>query len=236
MAKRKKTVYGWRRRLMRLLWKTAAGVVTVTVAVMLLFRWVPPPTSAFMLQQRLAGIPVDYRWVPLDRISPHVPLAVIASEDQKFFAHWGLDLKAIAEAIQDNRGRRHPRGASTISQQVVKNLYLWPGRSYIRKGIEVYFTLLVELLWPKTRILEVYLNIAEMGKGVHGVEAAGQRFFNKSAARLSRREAATLAAVLPNPGHMSVERPSDYVLRRTRQIIGQMKAMGGVAILNRADR
>ena len=216
-----------RRSVFRLLWKTTASIVLLTVAIVLLLRWIPPPTSAFMLQQRLSGTVVDYRWTPMDRISPHAALAVIASEDQKFFDHWGLDLKAIVDAIEDNRNRRRPRGASTISQQVVKNLFLWSGRSYLRKGIEVYFTLLMELLWPKTRILEVYLNIAEMGYGVFGVEAAGQRFFHKPAGRLNRREAATLAAVLPNPRRMMADQPSDYVIRRTWQIIEQMQALGG---------
>ena len=147
------------RVLFGLLWKMLAGLILFSVAVVLLLRWVPPPTSAFMLQQQLSGTTVDYRWVSMDRISAHAALAVIASEDQNFFDHWGVDLKAIADAIEDNRTRRRPRGASTISQQVAKNLFLWPGRSYIRKGIEVYATLLVEILWPKMRILEVYLNI-----------------------------------------------------------------------------
>jgi monofunctional biosynthetic peptidoglycan transglycosylase len=165
------------KRLFRVSAAAMGVVVGATVVAILLLRWVPPPTSAFMLQQRLSGTAVDYRWTPMDRISPHAALAVIASEDQKFFDHWGIDLKAIVDAIEDNRSRRRPRGASTISQQVVKNLFLWPGRSYVRKAIEVYFTLLMEVIWPKTRILEVYLNIAEMGTGVFGVEAAGQRFF-----------------------------------------------------------
>ena len=219
-----------------LLWKTATFIVLTTVAIVLLLRWVPPPTSAFMLQQRLSGTVVDYRWTPMDRISPHVVLAVIASEDQNFFDHWGLDLKAIADAIDDNRTRRRPRGASTISQQVVKNLFLWPDRSYLRKGLEAYVTLLMEILWPKTRILEVYLNIAEMGNGVFGVEAAGQRFFDKPAVRLNRREAATLAAVLPDPRRMSAVRPSDYVIRRTWQIIEQMHALGGIGFLKQNSR
>jgi monofunctional biosynthetic peptidoglycan transglycosylase len=224
------------RVLFGLFWRCTGVVVLATLAVVLLMRWVPPPTSAFMLEQRLSGIAVDYRWVPMDRISPHAALAVIASEDQKFFDHWGLDLKAIAAAIRDNRSRSRPRGASTISQQVVKNLFLWPGRSYVRKGIEVYFTLLMEALWPKQRILEVYLNVAEMGPGTFGVEAAGQRFFHKSAARLNRRESATLAAVLPNPVRMRADRPSDYVNRRTWQIIEQMNALGGIAFLKQNAR
>jgi monofunctional biosynthetic peptidoglycan transglycosylase len=219
-----------------LLWKTAASCVLVTVTVVLLLRWIPPPTSAFMLQQRLSGTVIDYRWTPMNQVSPHAALAVIASEDQNFFDHWGLDLKAIVDAIEDNRRRSRPRGASTISQQVVKNLFLWSGRSYLRKGIEVYFTLLMELMWPKTRILEVYLNIAEMGNGVFGVEAAGQRFFHKPAARLNRREAATLAAVLPGPRRMSADRPSDYVVRRTWQIIEQMHALGGTGFLKQGGR
>lgn len=219
------------RVLFGLLWKTAGVIVLCTLVIVLLLRWIAPPTSAFMLQQRLAGIAVDYRWVPMDRISPHAALAVIASEDQNFFDHWGVDLKAIADAIEDNRSRSRPRGASTISQQVVKNLFLWPGRSYVRKGIEVYFTLLMEAFWPKQRILEVYLNVAEMGPGTFGVEAAGRRFFHKSAARLNRRESATLAAVLPNPVRMRADRPSDYVNRRTWQIIEQMNALGGTAFL-----
>ena len=224
------------RRLLRVLATALAIGLGITVAAVLLLRWIAPPTSAFMLQQRLSGIAVDYRWVTMDRISSHAALAVIASEDQHFFSHWGIDLKAIADAIEDNRTRRHPRGASTISQQVAKNLFLWPGRSYVRKGLEVYFTLLLEGLWPKMRILEIYLNIAEMGRGVFGVEAASQRFFHKPAARLSPRESATLAAVLPSPRRMSAHRPSDYVIRRTWQIRQQMHALGGVAFLKQGKR
>jgi monofunctional glycosyltransferase len=207
------------------------AMVALTLVVMLLLRWVPPPTTAFMIQERLSGTKIDYRWVPMTRISPYAALAVIASEDQNFFNHWGLDLKALANAIEDNRTRKTPRGASTISQQVVKNLFLWPGHSYVRKAIEFSFTVVMELLWPKQRILEVYLNIAEMGRGVFGVEAAGRRFFHKAAADLSRRESATLAAVLPNPKLMNAKRPSDYVSRRIWQIVQQMTAIGGTRFL-----
>jgi monofunctional biosynthetic peptidoglycan transglycosylase len=236
MAKLKRQPKSWGRRFMGLLWITAVLLLAGTISVTLLFRWVAPPTSAFMLQQRLSGIGIDYSWVPMDRISSHAALAVIASEDQNFFDHWGVDINAIADAIQDNRTRSRPRGASTISQQVAKNLFLWPGRSYVRKGIEVYFTLLMEMSWPKQRILEVYLNIAETGNGVFGVEAASQRFFHKPAARLNRREAATLAAVLPNPKRMHADRPSDYVIRRTWQIIEQMHALGGTGFLEQNRR
>ncbi|MEJ2662154.1 MAG: monofunctional biosynthetic peptidoglycan transglycosylase [Desulfobacteraceae bacterium] len=224
----------WLRSIVAILWKLAAITVAANVVLVLQLRWFTPPTSAFMLQQRMAGVRVHYQWVPLERISPYAALAVISSEDQKFFDHWGFDLKAIADAIEENRSRSNPRGASTISQQVAKNLFLWPGKSYLRKGIESYLTLLMELLWPKERILEVYLNISEMGRGVFGVEAASRRFFGRSAARLSMRQAATLAAVLPSPDHMQADRPSEYVRHRTWQIIQQMNALGGRSFLRAA--
>lgn len=227
--KARPTTFGGRLR--RLVLIAITAVVTLTLAVMLLFRWVPPPTTAFMVQERLSGVKIEYHWVPMTRISPSTALAVIASEDQNFFNHWGVDPEAIADAIEDNRSRQSPRGASTISQQVVKNLFLWPGHSYVRKAIEVYLTVAMELLWPKQRILEVYLNIAEMGKGVFGVEAAGRRFFHKAAADLNRRESATLATVLPNPKRMLAVRPSDYVRHRTGQIMRQMTALGGTRFL-----
>ena len=218
-------------RLLRLV----AAIVTVTVllgtATLLLFRWIPVPTSAFMIKTRLSGKAVDYRWVPMEKISAQAALAVIASEDQRFFDHWGIDVDAIADAIEDNRKRGRPRGASTISQQVAKNLFLWPGTSYLRKGIEAGITVSIELLWPKARILEAYLNIAEMGPGIYGVEAAAQRFYHKPAARVNRREAAMLAAVLPNPARMSPAHPSNYVSRRTRQIMVQMRQLGGTTFL-----
>jgi monofunctional biosynthetic peptidoglycan transglycosylase len=209
---------------------TAAWAVA-SIVLILQLRWFTPPTTAFMVQQRMAGVRVHYQWVPLDHISPYAALAVISSEDQKFFDHWGFDLDAIADAIKENRSRSNPRGASTISQQVAKNLFLWPGKSYLRKGIESYLTLLMELLWPKERILEVYLNIAEMGRGVFGVEAASRRFFGRTAAHLNIRQAATLAAVLPSPDHMRADRPSQYVRHRIWQIIKQMHALGGRSFL-----
>ena len=223
----------WIRRFFSFVWKAAAALILLSAGLVLLLRWVDPPTSAFMLRQRMSGIPVDYRWVAMERISPSAALAVIASEDQRFFDHWGLDLKAIADAVEENRRRKRPRGASTISQQVAKNLFLWPGRSYLRKTCEVYFTLIMEACWTKRRILEVYLNIAEMGRGVFGVEAATQRFFHKPAARLSAGESAALAAVLPNPKRLHADRPSDYVRNRTWQILQQMNGLGGTGFLSR---
>lgn len=167
------------------------------------------------------------KWRSYDDISKEVALAVVASEDQAFPTHWGFDFDEIQDAIRENKHRKRPRGASTITQQVAKNVFLWSGRSYIRKGLEVYFTVLIELIWGKRRILEVYLNVAETGPMTFGVEAASQRFYHHSAADLSRNEAARIAAVLPNPILLSIRNPSNYVQRRTRQIARQMRALGG---------
>jgi monofunctional biosynthetic peptidoglycan transglycosylase len=199
----------------------------LTVVPVLILRWVPPFSSAFMLASRLSGTPVQYQWVDLEQISPYTALAVIASEDQLFPFHTGFDMKSIREAVRQNAHRKRPRGASTISQQVAKNLFLWNGASYVRKGIEAYLTVLIETLWPKERILEVYLNIAQFGPGVYGVEAASTKFWRKHAARLTRAESATLAAVLPNPVRMHAERPSAYVATRRDWILGQMRGLGG---------
>ena len=176
-----------------------------------------------------------HRWVDLNRISPNLPLAVVASEDQKFPEHWGFDVEAIEKAYELNQHSHRVHGASTISQQVAKNLFLWSGRSYFRKGLEAYFTLLIEAIWPKRRIIEVYLNIAEFGYGTYGAEAAAQRFFKKPAARLSRSESAVLAAVLPNPQRLSASMPSAYVQTRRDWILGQMQALGGPEMLDEID-
>lgn len=231
MRKKRINRYYTKFRIGRFLIRIAALVILVPIIVILLFRWVPPPSSAFMIRQYLTGVKVDYRWVSIERMSGLAALAVIASEDQNFFNHWGLDFKAIAKAVEDNQNRKKPRGASTISQQVAKNLFLWPDSNYLRKGLEVYFTWLIELIWSKKRILEVYLNIAELGPGIFGQEAAARRFFNKPAARLNRYEAATLAAVLPNPKQMSAAHPSEYVVGRSWQIMNQMQLLGGVSFL-----
>jgi monofunctional biosynthetic peptidoglycan transglycosylase len=217
------------------------GVVTVvlsflllTAVPVLLLRWIHPFTSAFMIEAQANAIATrdqkyetHYDWMDLEQISPHAALAVIASEDQQFPFHTGFDLKSIREAVRENAHRKRPRGASTISQQVAKNLFLWNGASYVRKGIEAWLTVLIETLWPKERILEVYLNVAEFGPGVYGVEAASLRFYRKHAARLTRAEAATLAAVLPNPIRMHADRPSAYVMSRRDWILGQMRGLGG---------
>jgi len=167
------------------------------------------------------------KWRSYDKISKEMALAVVASEDQDFPKHWGFDFDEIQDAMKDNKKRKRPRGASTISQQVAKNVFLWNGRSYLRKGLEVYFTVLIELIWGKERILEVYLNVAEMGPMTFGAEAASQRYYEHSAASITRTEAARIAAVLPNPRLFSIARPSSYIQRRTRQISRQMRYLGG---------
>ena len=202
-----------------LLWLLSLTLALVLLPVLAL-RFLPPPTSAFMLQSPTR--PVQYRWVALDRIAEPAQRAVVAAEDQKFWQHQGFDLEAIEKAVEHNRKSRRKRGASTISQQTAKNLFLWSGGGYFRKGIEAGYTMLIEWLWPKQRILEVYLNIAEFGPGIYGVEAAAQRFFGKPAAQLTATEAARLAAVLPSPRRWSAARPGPYVLKRSQWILRQM--------------
>jgi monofunctional biosynthetic peptidoglycan transglycosylase len=178
----------------------------------------------------------DYEWVNLEHISSHAAIAVIASEDQQFPFHAGFDLNSIRESVRASEKGKKLRGASTISQQVAKNLFLWNGRSFVRKGIEAWMTVLIEVMWSKERILEVYLNIIELGRGIFGVEAAAHRYFHKPAARLSSSEAAVLAAVLPNPIRMHADRPSAYVLSRRDQILGQMRALGGASYLQAVEK
>lgn len=198
-------------------------------------RWLPVPMTAFMAQERIAARGDDpplaqrHQWVPWDRISRNAALAVIAAEDQKFLAHRGFDFDAIGKAVDEAQRGRRLRGASTISQQVSKNLFLWGGQNWIRKGLEAWFTVWVELLWPKRRILEVYLNSAQFGRGVWGVEAASRAYFGKDAARLTRAEAAALAAVLPSPTHYLVVGPGPYVRQRQAWILGQMNGLPATA-------
>ncbi len=205
-------------------------------------RWIDPPTSAFMIQRaverRLAEDPstagrhrIDYRWTDLDDIAPALPLAVVAAEDQLFPQHHGFDVESIRDAVAERDRRPRMRGASTITQQVAKNLFLWPGRSLVRKGLEAYLAAAIELLWPKRRILEVYLNIAEMGTDLYGVAAAADVYFARTPARLTRRQAALLAAALPSPRRRRPDRPSDWLSERAGWIETQMEQLGGAAYL-----
>jgi monofunctional biosynthetic peptidoglycan transglycosylase len=206
------------------------ALILLTIVLVLPWRWFAPPTSAFILRQRLLNdTTVHYRWTPWSRISSYLAIAVVASEDQKFPMHHGFDFESIAKVLEKEGGPR--RGASTISQQVAKNLFLWPGKTYIRKGLEAYLTLLIETLWPKRRILEIYLNVAEFGPGIFGAGAAGQQLFGKPALNLSLWESSLLAAVLPNPKRMSAQNPSDYVRHRAWEIRSWVRKLGGANYL-----
>lgn len=227
----------WRRRIRRLFTILLWSVVLLFVAsagAVLAWRWMDPATTSFILQRKASAIiagdrarDVQQKWVDWKHISAHMGIAVMASEDQRFADHWGFDLDAIQDAIEEREQGGRMRGASTISQQVAKNLFLWSGRSYVRKGLEAYVTVLIEMFWSKQRILEVYLNIAQFGDKTFGVGAASRRFFGKPASRLSAREAALLAAVLPNPVRMHAYDPSPYVERRARWIQRQMRRLRG---------
>jgi monofunctional biosynthetic peptidoglycan transglycosylase len=225
-------------RLLRGLALLILAALALSVVTVFALRWIDPPTSAFMVRDRMVaagkhdkGYRFRHRWVDWQAISPHAKVAVIAAEDQTFPDHDGFDFKSINKAIEERERGRRVRGASTISQQVAKNLFLWPGQSWVRKGLEVYFTLLIETLWPKQRILEVYLNVAEFGKGVFGVGAASETYFRKPAARLNAYDAALLAAVLPSPKRMRVNAPSNYTRSRQNWIVAQMRRMGGEQVL-----
>jgi monofunctional biosynthetic peptidoglycan transglycosylase len=229
---------GFGRRLRRWALLALLAWIVLTVVPVLLLRWLPPVSSAFMLEARIealrageTGYHTDYRWVSLERISPHAAIAVIASEDQTFPYNYGFDFRSIRSAVRAAEHGARLRGASTISQQVARNLFLWPGRSFVRKGLEAYFTVLLEALWPKERILEMYLNVAQFGRGIYGVEAAARRFYHEPAARLTAGQAALLAAVLPDPVHWHVERPSHWLLWKQQWILGQMRNLGGAAYL-----
>ncbi|WP_058910813.1 monofunctional biosynthetic peptidoglycan transglycosylase [Entomohabitans teleogrylli] len=227
------------RRIRRVLWRLALGIIGLWVAGIVMFSFLPVPFSAVMIERQLsAWFSGDFRyvahsdWVGMDDISPWMPLAVIAAEDQKFPEHWGFDVSAIQQAISYNeRGDGRVRGASTISQQTAKNLFLWDGRSWLRKGLEAGVTLSMETVWSKRRILTVYLNIAEFGDGVFGVEAAARRYFHKPASHLTQSEAALLAAVLPNPIRFKADAPSGYVRNRQQWVLRQMRQLGGESFL-----
>lgn len=216
-------------RILRFLLLAATGFVLLTLLLVLPLRWLPPLTSSFMLQNRVAqgslSARIRYDWKPRTQISRRAALAVMAAEDQKFLDHAGFDLESIRKAWERNARSKKVRGASTISQQVAKNLWLWPGRSWLRKGLEAWFTLWLEICWPKERILEIYLNTAQFGPHVFGAEAASRQYFNKPASALNELEAALLAAVLPNPQRFSVRNPSHHVRARQEWIRVQARRL-----------
>jgi monofunctional glycosyltransferase len=221
-------------RLLRSLAILVLAWLALSWLLVLLLRFVPPWTSAVMLERQTGAwlrgeqnFHLRQHWVPWGQISPYVPLAMVAGEDQKFPYHHGFDFGSIQNAMDAADEGKRLRGASTISQQTAKNLFLWSGRSFVRKGLEAYFTVLIELTWPKQRILEMYVNIAELGDGIYGVGAASDAYFHTPPARLSPVQAARLAAVLPSPRRLHADRPSAYVLRRAGWIQQQMEQLGG---------
>ncbi|BCT95943.1 monofunctional biosynthetic peptidoglycan transglycosylase [Lysobacter helvus] len=242
-----------KRRLLRWMLLLPVCFVVLTTLQVLLLRFIDPPFSAFMVARQFEaigqgdfGYRMGHRWEDLEDMSPSIPVALVAAEDQNFASHHGFDFLAIEKARAHNqkmaeraeqRGTpvKRLRGASTISQQTAKNLFLWSGRSYVRKGLEAWYTVLIEALWPKRRILEVYANIAEFGDGTYGAQAAAVRFFNKDAARLSPAEASRLAAVLPNPRRYDAGRPGPYIQRRSNAIQRQMRQLGGGAWVRTLD-
>ena len=207
-----------------------------TILFVLLYRWCPVYVTPLMVircaQQVWHGeqIRLRHHWVPMEQISPSLEIAVMASEDQRFLEHHGFDFKAIGQAIEEHKRGKRQRGASTISQQTAKNVFLWPGGGWFRKGLEVYFTALIEIVWGKDRIMEVYLNSIEMGDGIYGAEAVAQLHFGYEASRLTRANCALIAATLPNPLRFSSKNPSSYVLRRQTWILGQMHYIEGLKV------
>ena len=217
-----KRVQKWVQWLVVLFFATSIGAVVV-------YRWLPVPVTPLMVircaQQVKAGesLRLRHHWVPLEEMSIYMPVAVMASEDQRFMEHHGFDFDAIGKAIEENRKGKRQRGASTISQQTAKNVFLWPGHSWVRKGLEAYFTFLIEVFWSKQHIMEVYLNSIEMGDGIYGAEAVAQWHFGCTAAQLTRPQCALIAATLPNPLRFSSKNPSGYMLKRQTWIMRQMK-------------
>lgn len=225
--------------LIKQLFRLIALAVVLLMLTLLVFRWVPLPGSAFIFNQNWLADkeptrykPARYTWVDWDDISPHLAMAVIASEDQRFISHWGLDTIEIRQAIKESRQQGTTmRGASTITQQVAKNLFLWHGRSYSRKGLELILSVVIELVWSKKRILEVYLNIAQFGNALFGVEEASHQWLGKSASEVSAEEAALLVTVLPRPALANVTSPDPQMIRKQRWVLQQMKQLGGVSYL-----
>lgn len=216
-----------RYKIFKLLRNLLLGFFFLTIGIVTLYRFIPVPYTPLMLWKSTASIfsnkwvGIEKKWVPIEQIARPMQLAVLRAEDDKFYQHNGFDFEAIEKAIKYNKTHKKQKGASTISQQTAKNVFLWPSRTWVRKGMEVYFTVLIEALWTKKRILEVYLNVIELGPGVYGVEAASLKYFHKKAKNLNLNQAALIASVLPNPIKFKIDRPSAYILRRQRKIMGR---------------
>lgn len=218
------------RRMFRACLKLLGVFIFLSVLWVLLYKYVSPPITGMMVYKwyKVENYSIDNKWKKLEEIDSSLPLALIASEDQSFLQHHGFDIKAIQEVVKSKKNR----GASTISQQVAKNVFLIPTRSYFRKGLEAYFTLLIEMIWSKQRIMEVYLNIVELGEGVYGVESACQNYFKKASSEINREEAALIAVVLPNPLKMELASPSTYMRKRSQWVMQQMNNLGGEKMLS----
>ncbi|PKD21701.1 monofunctional biosynthetic peptidoglycan transglycosylase [Salegentibacter salinarum] len=216
------------KKIFKFLLKIAGFLILFSLFMVLLYKWVPVPFTPLMAIRYFENPEekIQHTWVPREEISLHLQLGVIASEDQNFVKHNGFDFEAIEKAIENNQKGKRMRGASTISQQTAKNVFLWPGRNWLRKGLEVYFTFLIETFWSKERILEVYLNSIEMGTGIYGAEAAAKRWFSKSSANLTVNEAAAIAAILPNPREYRANPASNYINQRKNWIVRQMQNYG----------
>lgn len=223
----------------RLIWRGALAFIVLSIALVLLFRFVPPPGSMVMVERKIQSwinsepIDIQRQWRSWENLSSNAKLAVIAAEDQRFPQHRGFDLVELKRALKASLDGERLRGASTLSQQTAKNVFLWSGRSWARKGLEAWFTLLIEMLWSKQRILEVYLNVAEWDTGVFGLEAAAGHYFGASGSALTERQASLLAAILPSPRTRSASRPDAQVERRSQWILQQMRNLGGVRYLER---
>lgn len=222
------------RKIVRWIGKLLLWFFAITVVWVILYRFVPVPFTPLMairaIEHKMDGKPAvcSHDWVPLEEISPQMAKAVIASEDQNFLKHSGFDFQAIEKAMESNKKGKRVRGGSTISQQTAKNVFLWPGRSYLRKGLEAYFTVLIEFFWSKERIMEVYLNSIEMGDGVYGAQEASRVWFKKDAKHLNAWEAASIAAILPNPRVYKATNSGPYVTKRKAFIVKQMGFLGPI--------
>lgn len=214
------------------LWKTMLAFIMISIISVFVFKWLPVPITPLMIirdvEQLSAGkgIIMKHDWVALEDISPKLQLAVVCSEDQNYLKHFGFDMEAIKKVIKENEEGKRFRGGSTITQQTAKNVFLWPGRSYIRKAFEAWFTLLIELIWDKERIMEVYLNSIEMGNGIYGAESAAQFWFHKSAKKLTKEEASAIASILPNPLRLKASPANNYISKRKAWIQQQMSYWG----------
>ena len=222
------------RKIFRWIWKAMLWFIGLSILSVIIFKWVPIPFTPLMITRiiefKLDGNDAIYshKWVPLEKISPNLPKAVIASEDGNFLIHSGFDFKAMQKAYKNNNKGRKLKGGSTISQQTAKNVFLWQGRSYVRKGLEAYFTVLIELIWGKKRIMEVYLNSIEMGNGVYGAQEAARHWYTKKAIDLTPKEAAGIAAILPNPRKFKASNSSTYIIKRKDKIMRVMRHIGKI--------